>query len=60
LKQHKIWFDEQCSKLLNQRKEAKLQRFQHPDQANGDNLNSVKCKTSKNFRKREGISKSGN
>jgi hypothetical protein len=39
LKQYKIWFDEECSELLD---EAKLQRLQNPSQKNGDNLNNVK------------------
>jgi hypothetical protein len=28
LKQHKSWFDEECSKLLDQSKKAKLQLLQ--------------------------------
>jgi hypothetical protein len=31
LKQHKAWFDEGCSKLLDQRKQAKLQWLQDPN-----------------------------
>jgi hypothetical protein len=38
LKKHKIWFDEGCSKLLDQRKQAKLQWLQDPREINGDNL----------------------
>jgi hypothetical protein len=30
LKKHKTWFDEGCSKLLDQRKQAKLQWLQDP------------------------------
>jgi hypothetical protein len=30
LKKHKTWFDEGCSKLLDQRKRAKLQWLQDP------------------------------
>jgi hypothetical protein len=40
LKQHKTCFDEECSKLLDQRKQAKLQWLQNPSQINGDDLNS--------------------
>jgi hypothetical protein len=29
---HKPWFDEGCSKLLDQRKQAKLQRLQDPSE----------------------------
>jgi hypothetical protein len=42
LKQHKPWFDEGCSKLLDQRKQAKLQWLQNSSEINGDNLNNVK------------------
>jgi hypothetical protein len=35
-KQHKPWFEEECSKLLNRRKQAKLQWLQNPSETNGD------------------------
>jgi hypothetical protein len=35
LKKHKPWFDEGCSKLLDQWKQAKLQRLQYPRRING-------------------------
>jgi hypothetical protein len=41
LKKHKPWFDEGCSKLLDQREQAKLQWLQDPSEINGDNLNNV-------------------
>jgi hypothetical protein len=44
LKKHKTWFDEGCSKLLDRRKEAKLQWLQDPSEINGDNLNNVRRK----------------
>jgi hypothetical protein len=50
LKQHKPWFDEGCSKLLDQRKQAKLQWLQNPSELNGDNLNSVRYEASRYFR----------
>jgi hypothetical protein len=53
LKQHKTWFDEECSKLLNKRKQAKLQSLQKPSQTNGDNLNDVRCETNRTFRKKK-------
>jgi hypothetical protein len=34
LKKHKPWFDERCSKLLDQRKQAKLQWLQDPSKRN--------------------------
>jgi len=37
LKQHKPWFDEEGLRFLDQRKPAKIQRLQHPDQSNVDN-----------------------
>jgi hypothetical protein len=36
LKKHKPWFDERCSKLLDQRQQAKLQWLQDPSEINGD------------------------
>jgi hypothetical protein len=39
---HKPWFAEGCSKLLDQRKQSKLQSLQDPSKINGDNLNNVK------------------
>jgi len=41
LKQHKPWLDEECSKLLDQRKQVTLQWFRNSIQTNGDNLNNV-------------------
>jgi hypothetical protein len=32
---HKPWFDEECSQLLQQRKQAKLQWLQDPSEING-------------------------
>jgi hypothetical protein len=49
LKKHKSWFDEGCSKLLNQRKQAKLQWLQDPNEINGDNLNNVRRQASRHF-----------
>jgi len=41
LKEHKPCLDEECSKLLDQRKQAKLQRLQNPSQTYGHDLNNV-------------------
>jgi hypothetical protein len=41
LKKNKPWFDEACSKLVVQRKQAKLQWLQDPSEIYGDNLRSV-------------------
>jgi hypothetical protein len=40
-KKHKRWLDEGFSKLIDQRKEAKLQGLQDPSEIDGDNLNNV-------------------
>jgi hypothetical protein len=42
LRKHKPWFEEGCSRLLNQRKRAKLHWLQDPSETNGDNLNIVR------------------
>jgi hypothetical protein len=41
-KKRKPWYDEGCSELLDQRKQAKLQWLQHPNEINSDNLNKIK------------------
>jgi hypothetical protein len=50
LKKHKPWFEEKCSKLLDQKREAKLQWFQDPSQINGDSLNNIRRESSRHFR----------
>jgi hypothetical protein len=40
----------ECSKLLDQGKQAKLQWLQDLRQINGDNLNSIRCEASTHFR----------
>jgi hypothetical protein len=40
-KKHKPWFNEGCSELLDQRKEAKLQWLQDPSEINGNNMNTI-------------------
>jgi len=49
LKQHKPWFDEECSHFLDQRKQTKMQWVQDPSQSNVDNLNTVRPKAHKHF-----------
>jgi hypothetical protein len=53
LKKHKLWFNEGCSKLLDQKKQAKLQWLQDPSEVNGDNLNSVRHEASRYFRNKK-------
>jgi hypothetical protein len=42
LKHNKPWSDDECSKIIDQRKQAKLQWLQNPRQINGDNLQDLK------------------
>jgi hypothetical protein len=53
LKSHKPWFDEGCSELLDQRKQAKLQWLHDPSEINGDNLNNVRRETSRHFQNKK-------
>jgi hypothetical protein len=53
LKKHKPWFNKRCSKLLNQRKQEKLQWLLDPSKINGDNLNNVKHEASRQFRNKK-------
>jgi hypothetical protein len=41
-KQHTPWFDEECSKFLDEKKQAKIQWLHNPNQSNVDNLNNVR------------------
>jgi hypothetical protein len=50
LKKHKPWLDKGCSKLLDQRKQTRMQWSQDPSEINGDNLNNVRCEASRHFR----------
>jgi hypothetical protein len=50
LNQHKSWFNGECSKLLDRRKQAKLQWLQNPGKMNGDNMDNVRHKASRTFR----------
>jgi hypothetical protein len=48
-----LWFHDEYSKLIDQRKQAKLQWLQNPSQINGDNLKDLKRETSRTFRKKK-------
>jgi hypothetical protein len=54
LQQHKPWFDDECLKLIDRRKQAKLQWLQNPSQVNGDNTDNVRCEASRTFRTKKG------
>jgi hypothetical protein len=51
-KHNKPWFDDKCSKLIDQRRQAKLQWLQNPSQSNGDNLQNLRRETSRTFKKK--------
>jgi hypothetical protein len=52
-KHRKPWFDEECSKLVDRRKQAKLQWLQDSSKANKDNLSDVRREASRHFRNKE-------
>jgi hypothetical protein len=49
-KQLKLWFDEECSEVLGQRKQAKMKWLQNPNQSNLDNLNNSRQEATRHFR----------
>jgi 5-methylcytosine-specific restriction endonuclease McrBC GTP-binding regulatory subunit McrB len=53
LKKHKLWYDEGCSKLLDQRKQAKLHWLQDPSEINWNNMNNKRRETSRHFRNKK-------
>jgi len=53
LKQHKPRFDEECLRSLDQRKQAKIQWLQDPNQSNVDNLDHVNGEASTYFRNKK-------
>jgi hypothetical protein len=52
-KHHKPQFDEECSQLVDQRKQAKLQWLKDPSEANKDNLSDVRWEASRHFRNKK-------
>jgi hypothetical protein len=52
-KHNKPWFDDECSKLINQQKQSKLQWLQNPSQIDGDNLQNLRHETSRTFRSKK-------
>jgi hypothetical protein len=53
LKHNKPWFDDECSKLIDQWKQTKLQWFQNPNQISRDNLKNLRSETSRTFRNKK-------
>jgi hypothetical protein len=52
-KHNKPWFEDGCSKLIDQRKQAKLQWLQNSSQINGDNLQNLQCERRRTFRNKK-------
>jgi hypothetical protein len=52
-KHHKPQFDEECSKLVDQTKEDKLQWLQDPSEVNESNLGDVRQEASRHFRNKK-------
>jgi hypothetical protein len=52
-KHRKPWSDEESSKLVDQRKQDKLQWLQDPGEANEDNLRDVRREASRHFRNKK-------
>jgi hypothetical protein len=50
MKKHKPWSDQACSKLVAQKKQAKLQWLQDPSEIKGNNLKIVSREASRYFR----------
>jgi hypothetical protein len=55
MKQHKLWFYEECLGLLDQRKQAKMQWVQNPSQRNVDNLSNVRREARRHLRNKQKI-----
>jgi hypothetical protein len=53
LKQHKPLFDEGCSELLDQKKQARLQWLQDLSQISGNKLNSIRCEARRHNRNKK-------
>jgi hypothetical protein len=51
-KRHNTWFDEECLKLVDRRKQVKLQWLQDPSVVNEDNFSNVRREASRHFRKK--------
>jgi hypothetical protein len=54
VKKHKPCMAKESSKLLQQRKQVKLQWYQDTSKINGDNLNHITREASRHFRNKKG------
>ena len=52
VKQHKLWFYDECLGFLDQGKQAKMKRVQNR-KSNVNNLNKVRCEASRRFRNKK-------
>jgi hypothetical protein len=52
-KHNKPWFDDECSKLIDPWRQAKLQWLQNPSQISGDDVQNLKHETSRTFRNKK-------
>jgi hypothetical protein len=52
-KHRKPWFDEECSKLVDRRRQAKLQWLQDPSEANEGNLSDIRREASRHVRNKK-------
>jgi hypothetical protein len=52
-KHHKPQFDEDCSQLVDGRKQAKLQWLEDPSEVSKDNLSDVRWEASRHFRNKK-------
>jgi hypothetical protein len=50
LKHNKPWFDDECSKLIDQKKQPKLQWLQNPSYISRDNLQNLKHEISRTYK----------
>jgi hypothetical protein len=50
LQQHKPWFDDKCSKLIDRGKQDKIKCLQNPSQVNGDIMGNIRREESRTFR----------
>jgi hypothetical protein len=53
LKYNKPWFDDECSKLIDQWKQVKLQWLHNPSHISGDNLQNLRYETSRTFKNKK-------
>jgi len=53
LKEHKPWFDEECLRFIDQRKQAKMQWVQDPSQSGVDNLKNPRREARRHFRNKK-------